>query len=222
MSISTVLANAVLGIVFGAEAVFAAGVPGDVPGERDYRFALASAEALPPIGFVDFCKRNPDDCRGQVDRAMPVKMSREHWHAVDQVNSYVNGKIAPMSDRMLYGDAEYWAYPSHAGDCEDYVLMKKRYLEKLGFPRSSLLITVVLDERNEGHAVLTLRTDEGDFVLDNRRSDIRHWVELDYLFLKRQSEGDPRKWVSLGNGSTHDSAAFTSPPALLAAEHTAD
>ena len=37
-----------------------------------------------------------------------------------------------------------------------------------GWPESKLLITVVRDENNEGHAVLTVRTDEGDFILDNR------------------------------------------------------
>jgi hypothetical protein len=31
-----------------------------------------------------------------------------------------------------------------------------------GWPESKLLITVVRDENNEGHAVLTVRTDEGD------------------------------------------------------------
>ena len=98
-----------------------------------------------------------------------------------------------MSDEELYGEDEYWAFPADAGDCEDYVLMKKRYLEKLGFARSALLITVVLDEKNEGHAVLTLRTDEGDFVLDNRRNEIRRWTDLDYVFLKRQSRARPAR-----------------------------
>ena len=212
MRITTVLAMAALGIVFGTGAAFAAGFPGDAQAEGDQRFAVASAEALPPVGFVNFCARNPEDCLSRGRRTLPVVMSGERWRAVHQVNSYVNAKVAPMSDQALYGDAEYWAYPSHAGDCEDYVLMKKRYLEKMGFPRSTLLITVVLDERNEGHAVLTLRTGEGDFVLDNRRNDIRHWADLDYVFLKRQSERDPRAWVTLGSGNTHDSAALAGPP----------
>jgi predicted transglutaminase-like cysteine proteinase len=112
-----------------------------------------------------------------------------------------------VSDTELYGEEEFWAYPADAGDCEDYVLMKKRYLEKLGFARSALLITVVLDERNEGHAVLTLRTDEGDFVLDNRRNEIRRWSDLDYVFLERQSERDPRQWVSLGGEGLAEVAA---------------
>jgi predicted transglutaminase-like cysteine proteinase len=84
-----------------------------------------------------------------------------------------------------------------AGDCEDFVLLKKRYLEGLGFPAESLLITVVLDERGDGHAVLTVATDKGDFILDNRRTDVMRWSQASYHFLKRQSQEDPRLWVAL-------------------------
>jgi predicted transglutaminase-like cysteine proteinase len=133
-------------------------------------------------------------------------MSEDRWRMVFRLNSLVNGQIAPESDQILYGEAEYWAYPTVAGDCEDYVLLKQHYLERLGFPRSGLLITVVLDEANEGHAVLTLRTAEGDFVLDNRHNAIRRMSDADYTFLKRQSERDPRQWVSLMPGGKLASA----------------
>ena len=73
----------------------------------------------------------------------------------------------------------------------------RRFLENLGFAAEALLITVVLDEKKEGHAVLTVVTEEGDFVLDNRRDEIRRWSDLDYIFLKRQSQRDPRLWVAL-------------------------
>ena len=85
--------------------------------------------------------------------------------------------------------------PTDAGDCEDYLLLKKRYLEGLDFPAAALLITVVLDEKNEGHAVLTVTTDEGDFILDNRRNEIRRWADVDYTYLKRQS---PARSARLG------------------------
>ena len=77
------------------------------------------------------------------------------------------------------------------------MLLKKRYLEGLGFPVETLLITVVLDESGEGHAVLSVRTDRGDFVLDNRRSAILLWSETRYEFLKRQSQENPQLWVAL-------------------------
>ena len=72
-----------------------------------------------------------------------------------------------------------------------------RYLEVLGLPRSALLLTVVLDDRQEGHAVLMLATSEGDFILDNRRDGVRRWTDSDYTFLKRQSPRDPRDWQAL-------------------------
>jgi predicted transglutaminase-like cysteine proteinase len=123
-------------------------------------------------------------------------MSTERWKLVHQVNAYVNGKIAPVSDQDLYGEPEHWAYPTDAGDCEDYLLLKKRLLETLHFAPETLLITVVLDEKGEGHAVLTVATDDGDFVLDNRRNEVLQWSDT-YKFLKRQSHTDPRQWVAL-------------------------
>ena len=97
----------------------------------------------------------------------------------------------------LYGKADYWTYPKDAGDCEDYVLLKKRYLTELGFNADELLITVVLDEHNEGHAILTVVTAQGDFILDNRRREILRWDDTGYKFLKRQSQPNSNEWVSL-------------------------
>ena len=159
--------------------------------------ATEYGRSLPPIGFVSFCARNPEDCRPTAVRPVRLGMTPERWGLLHQVNSYVNGLIAPVSDSDLFGQLEYWTYPVDAGDCEDYVLLKKRYLEALGFSPTALLITVVLDEKNEGHAVLTVVTAEGDFILDNRRNEIRQWSDLKYTYLKRQSQRDPRVWVSL-------------------------
>lgn len=77
------------------------------------------------------------------------------------------------------------------------MLLKKKMLVSKGIPAESLRITVVLDETGSGHAVLTLITAAGDYILDNRRNDIRSWAATGYTFLKRQSEHDPRKWVAL-------------------------
>lgn len=113
------------------------------------------------------------------------------------MNSHVNGVIAPVDDETLYGTAEYWTLPTDAGDCEDIMLLKKQILISRGIPAEALRITVVLDETGAGHAVLTLITSTGDYILDNRRNEIRSWSATGYTFLKRESEHDPRKWVSL-------------------------
>jgi predicted transglutaminase-like cysteine proteinase len=72
-------------------------------------------------------------------------------------------------------------------------------LIQAGWPRSALLITVVRDQKDEGHAVLTVKTDKGDYVLDNQVSEIRLWAETGYRYVKRQSQIDPNVWVSLGD-----------------------
>jgi predicted transglutaminase-like cysteine proteinase len=102
-----------------------------------------------------------------------------------------------VTDLDLYGKVEVWTYPSGKGDCEDYVLLKRRMLIERGWPESTLLITVVRDENNEGHAVLTVRTDIGDLVLDNKRQQIVRWIDTPYTFVKQQSERNPLVWSSL-------------------------
>ena len=53
------------------------------------------------------------------------------------------------------------------GDCEDYVLLKRKMLMQAGWPRQALLITVVRDEQGDGHAVLTVKTDKGDIACEH-------------------------------------------------------
>ena len=160
-------------------------------------FAHEYSETLPPIGFVEFCQRSPENCLPDGSRARRVSMSEERWLLVRMVNAFVNGAIAPVTDETLYGTPEYWTIPTDAGDCEDVVLLKKKILVSKGIPEEALRITVVLDEHGEGHAVLTLTAQQGDFILDNRRNEIRSWAATGYVMLKRQSAQDPRKWVSL-------------------------
>ena len=182
--------------VWSLQALAANNVP-----QAESAFTPEFGRARPPIGFVRFCAENPGECKGGLLFTKRIAMDPDRWNLLYQVNTYVNGKIVPISDMELYGEAERWAFPIDSGDCEDYLLLKKRYLEGLNFPPSALLITVVLDEKNEGHAILTVTTDEGDFVLDNRRNEIRRWADVDYTYLKRQSPRDPRQWVSLARDS---------------------
>lgn len=166
-------------------------------GKKDGAFAREYAETLPPIGYVEFCKRNAEACQPGRSSQRKLAMTQDKWLLVRMVNAFVNGAIAPVTDETLYGTPEYWTIPADAGDCEDILLLKKKILQQKGIPSEVLRITVVLDENGEGHAVLTLVTTKGDFILDNRRNDIRIWSATNYTMLKRQSAEDPRKWVSL-------------------------
>ncbi len=151
-----------------------------------------------PIGHYEFCKANPAECNVRPHDMGPEHMSGALWKQIVAVNVAVNAAVKPMNDIDIYGKDEVWAYPDGGvGDCEDYVLEKRRDLMRQGLSLSNLLITVVRKPDDEGHAVLTVRTDRGDFVLDNLTDSVRLWDETGYRFLKRQATNHTGRWVTI-------------------------
>jgi len=134
--------------------------------------------------------------------AVRVVMNADRWNDLKVINDNANDTVEPVSDIDLYKVIEYWTYPQTQGDCEDYVLLKRKQLMMMGWPAEALLITVLRDENNDGHAVLTVATDQGDYILDNRVYDILPWQETNYTYYKRQSQTDPWRWVSLRPGKS--------------------
>jgi len=153
-----------------------------------------------PIGWVEFCATNPGECATTPTTPRDVVLTQRAFKDLVRVNRWVNDSIKPMTDLDHWGTIEKWSYPDDGyGDCEDYVLLKRRLLIQAGWPREALLITVVRDRRDEGHAVLTVKTDRGEFILDNQADGVLPWFETGYRFVKRQSQKDPNVWVSLGD-----------------------
>lgn len=165
--------------------------------------APTSEETGAPIGWVDFCQENPDDCRVQSMRPASVILDEKNWRQIVRINAGVNKDIEPVTDMEHWGTVERWSYPDDGkGDCEDYVLEKRRRLMRAGFPRQALLVTVVRDQKGDGHAVLTVKTDRGDFILDNQAPKVLLWSDTGYRFIKRQAQEHPNRWVSLGGYDT--------------------
>lgn len=156
-------------------------------------------ETSAPLGFMSFCSRFPTDCTGGTTKPVIVELDVGSWTLLNEVNNIVNASIKPVSDQELYNQVEMWAYPDTAGDCEDYVLLKQKQLLELGWPKESLLITVAIDEYGGGHAVLTVKTNIGDLILDNQRAEILPWQQTTYTYVKRQSTSHPSLWVSLSS-----------------------
>jgi predicted transglutaminase-like cysteine proteinase len=153
-----------------------------------------------PIGHYEFCKTNPMECVIRMRDRGPQPMTDAVWDRLVAVNVAVNAAIRPMNDFDIYGKDEVWAYPDGVGDCEDYVLEKRRTLNEGGISLSNLLITVVRKPDGEGHAILTVRTSEGDFILDNLTDSVRDWDETSYSFLKRQASNHTGHWVTIRTG----------------------
>ncbi|MGL4285539.1 MAG: transglutaminase-like cysteine peptidase, partial [Phreatobacter sp.] len=156
-----------------------------------------------PIGWVQFCTDNPADCRQRSTQGRSLTMSSAAFSQLVRVNLQVNREIEQVGDLEHFGVEEYWTYPVDGkGDCEDLVLEKKRRLIALGVPREALLVTVVRDLNGDGHAILTVVTDRGDYVLDNFSNEVKLWHETGYRFIKRQAQTDANQWVSLNGGGS--------------------
>ena len=158
------------------------------------------AATTQPVGHYDFCQQQPDECMQISGTASPLKLTQKSWSLLQSVNNAANAEIEPITDQDLWGVPELWSYPQNRGDCEDYVLQKRRDLMARGISGRNLLITVVRQQNGDGHAVLTVRTDSGDFVLDNLEPSILLWSKTPYRFLKRQSVAAPAEWVAINDG----------------------
>jgi len=155
-----------------------------------------------PIGHYEFCKLHESECNIRSVDIGPEPMSADLWRMITAVNVTVNHSIEPRNDLEIYGKDEVWAYPHGYGDCEDYVLEKRRLLIADGLPVNDLLITVVRKPDGEGHAVLTVRSDDGDYVLDNLSDAVRPWDQTGYRYLKRQATTNTGRWVSIRDGDS--------------------
>jgi predicted transglutaminase-like cysteine proteinase len=171
-------------------------------GSADERvlFAAVGEATRAPIGWVEFCVEYDPECKTKPSMARDVVLSAEAWKDLQRINLWVNSHVKPMTDMDHWGVVERWNYPDDGyGDCEDYALQKRKMLMQAGWPREALLMTVVRDKNGDGHAILTVKTDKGEFILDNQTDEILLWTDTGYRFVKRQSQSDPNVWVSLGD-----------------------
>ncbi|WP_244564310.1 transglutaminase-like cysteine peptidase [Rhizobium sp. RU36D] len=153
-----------------------------------------------PIGHYEFCRLYRDECNVRSRDVAPPRVTERGWEIVREINASVNAAISPATDQEIFGREENWAYPVDAGDCEDFVLLKRRKLIEAGFTEANLLITVVRKPDGEGHAILTLRSTQGDYILDNLFDEVKPWFETPYTFLKRQASFDAGRWVTIEDG----------------------
>jgi len=148
-----------------------------------------------PIAARNLCRTYAWACSSSVGNR---SISRADLNAIDLVNRRVNQNVREISDRDQFRANDVWTLPTAlGGDCEDFALLKKQELIKRNFPAQSLLIATVLDTKGRGHAVLVVRTNQGDLILDSLSGQIRNWSQTGYTFLRMQDPEAPSRWVSL-------------------------
>ncbi len=158
----------------------------------------ATISVPPPPGFVSFCLRFPTQCPTKTGDVSKIFVTPASWSTLEHVNETVNDAISPEDDSDHYGRAEYWTIPTDGlGNCHDYAVTKRKMLIDAGLPVLALRLAIVIRPRGDRHAVLTIATDRGDYVLDNLSSEIRPWTETSYTWIERQSAKSAWDWVAL-------------------------
>lgn len=149
-----------------------------------------SKPALAPFAYILFCRDHPDECA--TSHSGPVAVDASRLPLLKRINTDVNRRMRPRPDV-----GEEWSVGTASGDCEDYALTKRSRLLAAGFPREALRLAVVLTPDNQGHAVLVVRSSEGELVLDNLSDSVRVWHRTRLTWVKIASAENPRLWYSV-------------------------
>ncbi|MBM1169682.1 transglutaminase-like cysteine peptidase [Microvirga arabica] len=155
--------------------------------------------AGPTHAWIKFCESHPHECRVDLSQPARIALNPQVWAVLTQVNERVNSSILAVTDQDHWGVIDRWDYPDDGlGDCEDIQLLKRKLLVQAGLPHRAMRMTAVIDDQGQGHAVLMVLTDQGDFILDNKRNAILPWRRTGYTFIKREGTSS-RSWVALGD-----------------------
>jgi len=169
--------------------------------------ATTTGAARPIAAWAEFCERYPGECAVDRTEAASVTLTPALWQTINTINRRINRSVDAVTDQQHWHSADRWDLAEDGrGDCEDFQLLKRRLLVQAGLPRRALRMTVVIDEKGEGHAVLTIVTNRGDLILDNKTSTILPWTQTGYTFVKRESQ-EAVGWVALGRDASPVTAA---------------
>jgi Predicted periplasmic protein len=173
---------------------FAAALSLTAPASANVNFGVRAAEpviqtaAIMPLSMQYFCAKNRSECRG--GGSSQVTMTPNLMALLKQVNVQVNRSIRPKREA-----SDVWTINPTAGDCEDYVLTKRSALIRQGVSASALRIAFTHTRRGQPHAVLVVRTSEGDYVLDNLNNSVKTLRASGYS-IRSMSTSDPTRWTA--------------------------
>lgn len=196
--IRSIIRKTMPNVALALVASIASGTYANASDQRGYNFLPSTISIAAPSGARNICTTYKWACAVS---SKSGRMTRQNLELVRRVNRGVNSQNREISDSAQYRQAELWALPTiRGGDCEDFALLKKRELIRLGIDPKRLLLATVLDRGRKSHAVLVLRSDDGDYVLDNLTNSILDWRNTRYTFLRMQNPDAPSSWVGVFRG----------------------
>ena len=188
------LAMAAFGLSSAAEAAGPAGMARDLlaPGSK----IIEKQAVNPHFAHILFCARNPSECQDNHGQSV-VTLTPERLKELAALNRKINRTIRGRNDDGSNLNGDLWQVNVKSGDCEDFALTKRSKLVSMGWSSRALRIATAVTRSGEGHAVLIVRTDRGDLVLDNRVNTIKYFDRTDLRLEMIQSEADPLVWYRL-------------------------
>lgn len=151
--------------------------------------APARADVPVPTGFKVMCVMHPGECRG--GGASKVTLTDDVMALLERVNAEVNASIVPVRET----DRDIWSPGAARGDCEEFVLAKRKALIRAGIPASALSYVYAL-RNGGGHAILAVHTSGGSFALDNMSGRVKPLNRTGYRIVSL-SGPNPTVWRKL-------------------------
>ena len=160
-----------------------------------------SARWAPIYRAISGCAGNACGSKNEGFAKIVVSARQEGFLAkLDRVNRGVNGLIAYKRDKVVYGSLDRWAKPAEilkrgAGDCEDFAILKMAALVDAGIPAQSMSLVVLQDtQKGVFHAILSVATGSGTFILDNVRNVVVKDTSLP-SYVPLYSFSTDRAWI---------------------------
>ncbi|WP_171981890.1 transglutaminase-like cysteine peptidase [Brevundimonas sp. LM2] len=131
------------------------------------------------------------------------------------INRAVNNAVRGVERVSAMGGIEGWVRPSMTrwglvGDCKNFAVEKRERLIEAGVSASQLRYAVVYRRDIGLHAVLVVRVNDRDYVLDNRSVHVLPWQDAPYTWVKVNEPGEGWKQV-LNAEFTAASLSVTAP-----------
>ncbi len=82
---------------------------------------------------MGFCVEYYPECETKPSAPRDMLLTTQVREEFERINLWVNTHVKPMTDMDHWGVIDRWNYPDDGyGDCEDYVLLKRRLLISAG------------------------------------------------------------------------------------------
>ncbi len=150
--------------------------------------AAIAQPAKTPQGAQNLCRDYKWACSNS--SAGSVNSPAAILDVARSVNQDVNRRVTPREDV-----SEKWSLPTHAGDCEDYALLKMKTLIDKGVAPDRLRLAQVMKRNVPSHVVLLVDAADGnEYVLDNLTNGMSTRTASPYSYLKVQKRADRSAW----------------------------